>query len=94
MIAEAQVNTHRPATFIKRLCQHFQEKASAEFDEQQGHVQFAMGTCEMKAEPNLLILRVEGADTEALATLKYIVGDHLERFGHHDRLKAIWIDKT
>jgi hypothetical protein len=92
MLSEARVNAHRPATYLQRLCKHFKLKVPVEFNEERGAVQFAMGVCEMQLEPETLILRVRADDEAALAQLKYIVGDHLERFGHHERLTAHWLD--
>lgn len=92
MISEARVTTDRPAVYIKRLCQHFQLKVPAEFNEERGLVEFAMGTCQMQVEPQTLVLQVQADDTAALGQVKDIVGNHLERFGHHDRLKVNWSD--
>lgn len=92
MLSEARVMTERSATYLQRLCKHFKLKVPAEFDEERGSVQFAMGVCEMQVEPEMLVIRVEADNEAALAQVKYIVTDHLERFGHHDRLKANWID--
>lgn len=92
MLSEARITTDRPATYLQRLCKHFKLKVPAEFNEERGEVQFAAGLCEMRVEPETLVLRVEADNEAALAQVKYIVTDHLERFGHHDRLKADWID--
>lgn len=92
MLSEARVTTDRPATYLQRLCKHFKLKVPTEFNEEHGSVQFAMGGCEMQVEPETLIMRVEADNEAALTQVKYIVTDHLERFGHHDRLKVNWID--
>lgn len=90
MQSEARVITHRPAVYLQRLCKHFAMKTPAEFDDQRGSVQFAMGACELHVEPEALLLRAQAADQASLAQVQHIVGDHLERFGHHDRLKVDW----
>ena len=90
MQSEARVITHRPAVYLQRLCKHFAMKTPAEFDDQRGAVQFAMGACELHVEPEALLLRAQAADQASLAQVQHIVGDHLERFGHHDRLQVAW----
>lgn len=92
MLSEARVTTHRPATYLQRLCKHFQVKVPTEYNKEHGAIQFAMGGCEMRVEPETLVLQVTADDEAALAQVKHIVTDHLERFGHHDRLKAHWVD--
>lgn len=90
MLSEARVVTHRPAVYLQRLCKHFAAKAPAEFDDQRGSVQFAMGACDLLVEPEALLLRAQAADEASLAQVQNIVGGHLERFGHHDRLQVDW----
>ncbi|MCB0194672.1 MAG: DUF2218 domain-containing protein [Anaerolineae bacterium] len=92
--SKAYVATTRPATYLQRLCKHFRHKVPAEFNEQHGTVQFAMGVCDMHVEPEKLVVEVYADNTAALAQVKYIVGDHVERFGHHDRLTVQWQDNV
>lgn len=92
MFSEAKIITHRPAVYLQRLCKHFKRKVPVDFNEEKGSVQFAMGRCEIQVEPELLVLRIAAEDDAALAQVKHIVTDHVERFGHHDGLKAEWAD--
>lgn len=90
MLSEARVITHRPAVYLQRLCKHFAAKIPTEYDDQRGSIQFAMGVCELLVEPEALLLRAQAADEASLAQVQRVVGDHLVRFGHHDRLEVDW----
>ncbi len=93
MISEATVATERSASYLKRLCHHFQMKVPAEYDAVRGRVQFPMGVCELWAEAEALRLRAEAEDGAALARVKEIVGSHLELFGRRDQLQLQWMDQ-
>lgn len=90
MLSEARVSTTRPAVYLQRLCKHFAVKIAVESDDEQGTAHFPMGDCHLRVEPETLVMHAEAADAESLAQIQAIVADHLERFGHHDRLKVSW----
>jgi hypothetical protein len=89
--SEARVPTARPAVYLKQLCRHFGHRVPAEFTDESGRIEFDLGVCELTAEPELLVLRVSGADADAVSRLEEVVGSHLQRFAHHrDELEVTW----
>ena len=94
MKAVSRVETEKAAKYLKWLCGHFKIRVPAEYDERRGVVYFEIGTCEMDAHPGELMMRVEAPDAEAFATLKEVVGGHLERFAHKDDVQVVWVDVT
>jgi hypothetical protein len=92
--AEARIETDQAPKYLKWLCGHFKIKVPAEYDAAHGSIQFTFGTCEMNASANELVMRVEAPDAEAFATVKEVVGGHLERFAHKDAVQVTWVDVT
>lgn len=86
----ATVATDRAGRYIKQLCSHFSKKAESTFDETSGHTVFEFGQCRMAATPTTLELTVSADDEELLGRVKYVVADHLERFGARDQLSVAW----
>lgn len=95
MNAEAQVATGRAAHYIKTLCRHFSHKVIAQYTETHGSVQFPFGNCEMEAQPDKLVLRVNAADAEQFARVKAVVGGHLEEFAYRgETIQVQWVDAS
>lgn len=90
MLSEARVPTSRSSIYLKQLCRHFGHRLPAEVTGELGQIAFPYGSCELRAEPDELVLRVRAEDEEALARLEDVVGRHLERFGHREELKVSW----
>jgi hypothetical protein len=91
MISEARVSTEKPADYIVRLCKHFAHKTPATYDDTTGRIAFEMGVCRLVAEPDLLVLTVEGADAEAIERLEGVVARHLERFAWKEAPAIDWV---
>lgn len=94
LISEARVETQKASRYLKALCNHFSRKVTAEYTDDRGTVQFSIGRCEMRSEPEHLILRVEAEDAERLAGVKSVVADHLVRFAPNESLQVNWVDQV
>lgn len=90
--ANAHVETAKASRYLKALCNHFNRKVTAEYDDNHGSVQFGFGRCEMDATPDALIIRVQAQDDENFARVKHVVADHLERFAVNDALQVQWVE--
>ncbi len=96
--SEAVVDTDDARRYLAQLCGHFAHKAErrpslarVEYDgDEHGCADFGWGTCDMRAEPQYLLLRAEAPDAEGLGRVQQLVGSHLERFGGDDGLVARW----
>lgn len=84
------VKTVKASRYLKALCNHFNRKVTATYDEDQGIVQFGFATCTMTANTDELILHVQADDAESFNRVKYIVADHLERFSGDESLQIQW----
>ncbi len=92
--ATARVATTKASRYLKALCNHFDRKATASYADHHGRVQFSFGECEFQADDMALLIRVS-ADSEAMLTrVKYVVADHLERFGANENLRVGWNEAT
>jgi len=92
--AQATVQTPKASRYLKALCNHFNRKVTAEYDDNHGTVQFGFGTCEMDADDQQLVIRVQAEDDENFARVKYVVSDHLERFSGDEGLRVQWEEKV
>ncbi|QDV07819.1 hypothetical protein Poly30_33520 [Planctomycetes bacterium Poly30] len=80
LAAHARVATPTPERYVTRLCKHFAHKVEVERDEGHGRIAFPFGTCTLDAEPDTLVMRVEGDDAEAVSRLEDVVTRHLHGF--------------
>lgn len=90
--SQAEVATERPQRYLAQLCKHFSHKADSEHDGETGRVEFDVGTCEMRADGQTLLLRARAEDQEGMDRVKQVIGSHLERFGARDELAVHWND--
>lgn len=91
-VAIAQVATAKASRYLKALCNHFDRKAAASYDDNVGRVQFPFGNCEFRAEEAALFIRVTAESDAMLHRVKHVVGDHLMRFGANENLQLHWRD--
>ncbi|MFI6449585.1 DUF2218 domain-containing protein [Kitasatospora sp. NPDC050543] len=89
--SEARVVTDRAARYAKQLSAHLGRKITANWSEEtgRGELTFSAGTATLVAEPQVLLLTVEGA-ADSLPQLEDVVGRHLVRFGSRDELVVEW----
>jgi hypothetical protein len=90
MLSEARVTTTKPSVYLQQLCAHFGHRIPAEYTGEHGSIRFEAGTCDLRADPGTLVLRVQAEDQESLERLERVVGSHLERFGYRDTLQVQW----
>jgi uncharacterized protein len=88
--SEARVATHTPARYLGQLCKHFEHKLPVTLTGDTGSIAFAMGTCRLATDTDVLILRAEAADQEALAQVQDVVARHLVRFAFREPPQIEW----
>ncbi len=84
----AQIQTSHASRYLRQLCKHFSHKVPAEFDDRQGSITFAFGTCALLAQQGALTVTVAGDDPDKL---EHVVGSHLERFAFRESLNVTWV---
>ncbi|WP_371481441.1 DUF2218 domain-containing protein [Kitasatospora sp. NBC_00315] len=89
--SEARVTTDRAARYAKQLAAHLGRRIEATWSEEtgRGELTFGGGRGTLAAEPDALLLAVEG-EAGHLAELEDVVGRHLVRFGARDELVVAW----
>ncbi|GAB4582154.1 MAG: hypothetical protein Fur0022_49110 [Anaerolineales bacterium] len=90
-VVRASIPTQKASRYLKALCNHFDRKATAHYDDFKGHVQFPFGECELLADDNALHLTVIAESETMLERTKYVVADHLVRFANKETLQVNWI---
>ena len=94
LIAEAHISSPKSRQYLAQLCKHFGHKVAVEWDEANGFVDFGPGTCRMKADEAVLGIHCEAETMEGLERVKYIVEDHVVRFGWREGVSVTWVDKS
>jgi uncharacterized protein len=94
VVAESHITTDMASKYLKWLCGHFKIKTKTEYDDSQGTVEFAFGTCQMQAQADALHIRVEAPDEESFSRIKYVVADHLERFARKEAIHVTWVEEN
>lgn len=91
MRSEALVSTSNAVRYMGQLCKHFGHRIPTTLSETEGSISFEMGRCTLSAQTQLLTLRVEAADVEALARVEDVVASHLDRFAFRDKPAVRWV---
>lgn len=86
----ARVGTEMPKRYLSQLCKHFEHKLPVTLAESTGHIAYPSGTCALSIEPDTLVMQVEAANAEALATLQDVVARHLLRFAFRQPPEIVW----
>ncbi|MCW5874050.1 MAG: DUF2218 domain-containing protein [Anaerolineales bacterium] len=87
---EAVIQPKDPSGFLKRLFHHYQMNIPAEYDTQQGWVQFKRGRCEGTVEGEAVRLRVHSPNWLGMLVITRSLNRHVELFGQREHLKLRW----
>ena len=93
MRSEAHVETASGGRYANLLCKHAAHMVPrVEWAPPDGTIEFPdeMGTCQLTAGPDLLVLTVESANPATLAKMQKIIADNIERFAYRERIKVRW----
>lgn len=88
--AQATIQTDNPGRYILRLCKHFAHRVPSHWEEQKGHVEFAMGTCHLSDRKGALHVLCQAGNKSDLEEIQETVKSHFDRFAHHDQLILHW----
>lgn len=90
-VATARVVTPKASRYLKALCNHFNRKVDATYDDNSGHVEFPFGVCDLQADDEALLMTVTAESDSMLERLQAVVADHLVRFGNKEELQVQWV---
>ena len=91
--ASAIVATEKGSRYMKALCNHFDRKADASYNDTTGHVKFAFGEADFQVTDSAIQIEVRAESGAMLERTKHVVGDHLVRFGQKDELTVEWVNQ-
>jgi uncharacterized protein len=85
--SQAHVSTACASRYLQQVCKHWSHKFAVEFTPEKGHIPFSEGRiCNLEATPDVLTLRAEAPDVEALERLQRVVVEHIKRFAFREDL--------
>ena len=76
----ARVPTANSGRYLRQLCKHWAHKLDVAFTAEEGTVRFPEAVAVMRAEPEALVVTIEGAETAVVDRMKAVVSSHLDRF--------------
>ncbi len=89
---KASVPTAKATRYLKALCNHFDRKVRASYDDSLGKVEFGFAYCEMRASKDALDIAIRSDDQAGFERAKFVVSDHLTRFAPTESFEIIWQD--
>lgn len=94
--ASARAATPAARRYLGQLCKHFAHKITVDYQPDatppQGLAHFPWGgTCTLRVEDEALVMTIEAPGPEEAERIKFVVGDHLERFAWKEKLAVTWI---
>lgn len=91
-VATARVMTLKASRYLKALCNHFDRKANAHYDDTSGQIQFPFGECTLEVIDDALLIQVVAESETMFTRVKHVVADHLVRFAVKEELTVNWAD--
>ena len=86
----AVIATDEAARIVRMLCKHFAHKVKADWDEESGWVEFAMGRCDMQAKASDFQVRCQAANQSDLEEVADTIKSHFDRFTQPQGLVLEW----
>jgi hypothetical protein len=87
---QATVTTSNASRYLQQLCKHWSHRFQVEFNESRGTVRMNEANCSFQAEPQRLLMTLDGGDPEALPRLCEVVAEHLKRFAFREEIDVRW----
>jgi hypothetical protein len=88
--SQAKIATASASRYLQQLCKHWSHKFSVDFTPEHGRIPFdETRICLLEASPEILDLRVEAGDDEALTRTQTTVINHLKRFAFREDLGEV-----
>ena len=90
-MVRAEVPTKNGSRYLQQLCKHWSHRFEVTFDVTQGVVQLNGAVCRFTAEPERLVLLLEG---KGLDRISGVVAEHLQRFAFREALVVEWAEAS
>lgn len=89
-LSRAEITTPSGERLMNRLCKHWAQDFEVEHLEQEAKINFASGTCLMRADDETLTVAIETLEESHLDELEGVVERHLVRMAGDENLVIIW----
>ena len=89
--AHAIVPTAMASRYLMQLCKHFAHKISVDYNAERGRADFPWGICHLTADAGTLTIQCEAPTDEELERVKFVLTDHVQRFGWKEKIEVTWI---
>lgn len=91
MRSQGRASTDKAARYMTQLAKHWSHRFDVRYDERTAHIPLPAGPCDLRAEPDALVISLVADDEEGLARMETVVADHLARFAFREpELKIEW----
>jgi len=84
MKSTAKAQTEKASRYMKALVNHFGRKANAAYEDNNGHIEFDFGRCDIEVSDQMMSFTLNSPGSEELERLKMVVEKHLVRFSQND----------
>lgn len=86
------IKSEHAGRYLQTLCKHFSRKVPAEWDQQTGKVNFAMGECEFTylEKGNELAVHCSADSQEKLSTIQSIIEQHVTMLSRRETISVVW----
>lgn len=86
----SHVPTKNASQYIHSMCKHFAHKVKSEWDQSQGVIHFAMGTCELGVVDQALRVVCRAENPDELEEVAECIREHFGRFAFREGLTLVW----
>ncbi|KEJ88494.1 DUF2218 domain-containing protein [Sulfitobacter donghicola] len=88
------LKTEYGSKYLQQLCKHFGHKIDVSYDAEKGWAAFSMGTAQMSADENGLMVTCEVADAKGVEMIHGVIDSHLEKFAFREEIKVMTWETT
>ncbi|WP_028237931.1 DUF2218 domain-containing protein [Stutzerimonas azotifigens] len=88
--SNATVSTANSQRLVNRLCKHWGHKFPVHLHDEGGDIELSLGHCALRHCEQGLEVRLRAEDEAALARLREVVADHLQRMAGDETLGFDW----
>lgn len=90
--SKAEVKSPNAAKYLTVMCRHFARKVPAKWDDNEGRVDFSVGTSRfiLSSEKQVLTITCEAEGNKNLEVQKSIIESHVALFSRKEAIQLKW----
>lgn len=86
----ASIRTVHASRYLQQLAKHWGHKFPVAFTATEATIELPLGRCALTAGGEALDILLEGSEGVELDRFETVVAEHLQRFGHREKLVFDW----